>query len=165
MRGSREIIQKLNGDKTEPFIQCFVNLQGHLAFDYNSNRNSCGSCSYLIHDFRHYSTSEAHPYCTPRPFCSLTCCCTVCLAVPSVLCCGITTPSLHSFYLWNELPTSDSHSCGSNLPSQGEHHLLHTEQKQLLLLSLQLLPEKVYFICLLLLLYLCYESCPLLLQQ
>lgn len=46
MRSSSEITHKLNHDKTECFIQWFVNLQGHLVFEIN--RNSCGGCSYQI---------------------------------------------------------------------------------------------------------------------
>lgn len=48
MKGNSETTHKLNNDKTECFIQWFMNLQGHLSFE--SNRNSCGSCSYQIQD-------------------------------------------------------------------------------------------------------------------
>ncbi len=69
MRGSSEITHKLNDDNTECFIQWFENLQGHLAFE--SNRNSCGRCSYQIHNSGHLSTRDWHPYCTSRPFLQL----------------------------------------------------------------------------------------------
>lgn len=58
MRSGSEITYKLNDDKTECFIQWFVNLQGHLAFV--SNRNSCGCCSYQIHN----SSTSVQEICT-----------------------------------------------------------------------------------------------------
>lgn len=62
MRGSGEITHKLNDDKTECFIRWFVNLQGDLVFE--SNRNSCGGCSYQIH-YSGSSVQEIHTRIVP----------------------------------------------------------------------------------------------------
>lgn len=146
MRGSSEITHKLNDDKTECFIQWFVNLQGHLAFE--SNRNSCAGCSYQIHDSGHLSTRDSHPYCTSRPFCSFTCCYTVYLALLSLLYCGITPPGLHSSPHLIDLSTwdqSELQSCsqsfiiGWTTPSTQWMKTSHLH-------SLQLLTEKVHLI-------------------
>lgn len=128
IRGSSEITHKLNNDKTECFIQGSCEFTRSPCLWQQRNRNSCGGCSLLKWQFRHFSTRDVRPYRTSRPFCSSTW---------HILSAWHSLPYYHA--TWTALPsgltfpleTSQNYRVASNFPSSAEHYVAPSEWKHL----------------------------------